>query len=323
MRKDTFAFSWESVIYKGKTYMIPYASQVNLLFYRSDRYADAGLKAPDIGSHMSWEEFLTACQRLTKAPDQWGVAASITKGGVATIFSMFLWSAGCEYMKQEGGEWRVKFGPEGKKAVTFWNDLFNKYKVMPLASMELGSSGLRNGFMQGNFSQMIGQEYYIGILNAEGGPDFQWNKQWKAQGMPVDKYKKISIPRTVGMAIAENSKNKEAAWMLVDFLTSAEAQKIWWTPNPKLGGLLPARTSVIKDAQYARDDYEWPLIRSLVLDKGYHHNLPIHPGFKQFSDQIFGIGVHKMLLGEMTVDQTIKFIEDEGNKVIAEFKQFE
>ena len=75
--------------------------------------------------------------------------------------------------------------------------------------------------------------------------------------------------------------------------------------------------------QYDLEDYEWPLIKYLLFDESYHHNLPIHPAFRQFSSQVFGTGVHKMMLREFKVDEAIKFIETEGNKLIEEFKPFE
>jgi ABC-type glycerol-3-phosphate transport system substrate-binding protein len=322
-REDTFPFLWEAVSYKGKVYMMPYMSQVNMIFYRKDRYEEAGLKAAPIGSYYSWEEFRDASLKLTKVPDQWGIAASIPKEWAHTILCMFLWSAGSEYMAEERGEWRVKFGAEGRKALTYINDLFNKDKVAPPASMEIGSTGLRNGFLQGDFSQIIGQEYYIGLLNAQGGSDFQWDRQWRAQAMPVDKSRKLSLPRTCGFAIAENSKNKDAAWMFVDFMTSADAQKIWFYPDPQEGGQIPARRSAMEDDQYSLEKYDWPLIRYLIFDEGYHHNLPIHPAYGQFGSQVFGLGVHNILLGNMTVDQAIEFMEVEGNKLIQEYKPYE
>jgi ABC-type glycerol-3-phosphate transport system substrate-binding protein len=227
-------------------------------------------------------------------------------------------------MAPEGGEWRVKFGPEGKRALTFWNDLFNKHKVFPLAILELGSSGAREGFMQGKFSQLFGQEYYIGIYNAEGGDSFQWNKEWSAQAMPIDKHRSINHPRTQGYAIAENSKHKDIAWEFVKFMSSTEAQLVWFsTHDPKLAGVVPTRKSVINHEQFDVEDYEWPLLKYLLLDEDYHHIPIVHPAFQQFDSQVFKIGVEKMMLGEFTVDEAIEWIETEGNKVIEEFKAYE
>ena len=111
--------------------------------------------------------------------------------------------------------------------------------------------------------------------------------------------------------------------MFVDFMTSSDAQKLWFYPDPLVGGQIPARRSSMQDKQYDLKEYDWPLVRHLIFDKEYHHNLPVHPAYSQFGSQIFGLAIHKTLLGEMTVDQAIGFMEVEGNKLIEEYKPYE
>lgn len=101
----------------GKTYGIPYDLGVQLLYYRSDLFAQYGLTVPK-----TWEEFRATAEKLkAEAP---GTYLTPTVGDDGVTLSALAWQAGASWFSTKGDTWKVNFEDKAtKKVADYWQGM--------------------------------------------------------------------------------------------------------------------------------------------------------------------------------------------------------
>lgn len=229
----------------GKWYGIGSCWVIHHLYYNADILQKAGVEPPssDPAKAWTWDQFLDAARKLTvdgngKHPNeagfdpnnvqQWGV--SWPNGGIqrdALVFS----NGGEAFAK----DYTCKYGePAAVEAIQMLADLATKHHVAPQTAQteQLGMS-----------SQQMLASGKLGIL-ADGS--------WALQDIAKLGFKygcgvlpKLKTPMTAGTAhlhvISKGTKNPEAAWKLLAFLSSDDYQR----GLCKAGLWLPSHTSLL------------------------------------------------------------------------------
>ncbi|MEV6237620.1 sugar ABC transporter substrate-binding protein [Lentzea sp. NPDC051838] len=213
----------------GKLYAVPASGNLDVIWYRSDRFRENGIAEPS-----TWDDLVKAAARLTKPADnQYGFTL---RGGAGSIFQLL-----SEAYSYSGVE---KFYDGGKSTVS---DPRNAELVRKVA--ELYKKATPEADVNNNYTQMVAQftggtvammHHNLGstgdVMKALG-PD-------KVSAMPLPKGpsgKRTVVPNpTDGFAVFKGGKHTDAAWKFVEFLTSAESNGYW---NEKVGQI-PANTDV-------------------------------------------------------------------------------
>lgn len=200
--------------YDGKLYAMPDRGGALTLYYNKDMFDKAGLSYPT--QAWTWVEFLDAAQKLTvrdgDAVTQYGFAA----GGWWPWWMSFIYMNGGAVLDANGQP--VVNSPEAVEAIQFYNDLVYTYKVAPSPEdyANLGTNSPDPLFAQGKVAMSTTGFWGIGGLK---DATFNWDIA------PLFKNK---IPATVlfgsGFGISKDSKNPEAAWKVIEYLTSEEGQ---------------------------------------------------------------------------------------------------
>lgn len=110
---------WEQVVINGNVYGIPQDIGTQVLYYRSDIFAAAGLSAPT-----TWDEYLADAAALKETnPDSY-VTAFPTNGGA--WFASLAWNNQSEWFSTEGDSWQVNLDDDASIEVAdYWQRMLD------------------------------------------------------------------------------------------------------------------------------------------------------------------------------------------------------
>jgi multiple sugar transport system substrate-binding protein len=238
--------------YQGKQYFLPKDFSPLAVYYNKKVFDQYKVAYPKDG--WTWDEFLKTAQALTKdtnnngTPDVWGVqlAANWTSG-----FEYWVAAAGGRLISDDGKKY-VGFmdSPETIKAVQFYSDLYNKYKVAPPpADLSLWGGG-NPEFESGTAAMRVfGRWPQAGLLKDP-------NVDLGLVTVPVGE-KNANVLFWGGFGINAGTKNAEAAWRFLKFYAGAEGSKVWVQHG------IPPVAAVANEAGLTKDPIEGVWIKSL------------------------------------------------------------
>lgn len=207
--------------YAGNLYIMPFGLDTRLLYYRTDLLEEAGYTEPP----QTWDELVEVAKALTKDVDgdgnidQWGFVSLGLPGQVFNTYTFF------DFLFQNGGQLFNEEGepafnsPEGVEALQFMVDLKNVHQVMPPDVVTYDNNEVHEGFLAGTFAMANHWPYLWGML---AGTELEDVVGYAPQAAPEGGESRTTFNRW-GFGIPKMSENKEAAWDLIQYLTSAEA----------------------------------------------------------------------------------------------------
>jgi arabinogalactan oligomer / maltooligosaccharide transport system substrate-binding protein len=217
--------------FKGKTYGLPQVTDALALLYNKRLFKEAGVEPPK-----TMDEFLAVAQKLTnKEKGQYGFAM---RGGEAYWIQPFVWAFGGDLIDSKDMSVKINT-PESVKGLQFVIDLKDKYGVMP-NEMDFANDYQNTmvGFKSGKFAMILNGPWATTDLLADG--EFKAADNLGIAPIPAGPDGKFGSPMGGhGLVISVNTKNREAAYKLIEFITAKENQAKFATQN----NLLPTRKS--------------------------------------------------------------------------------
>ncbi len=137
--EDLIPGAYGSVVWKDNIYGFPNEATNLEFIYNKDIFKDAGLNPPK-----TYNEFIEAGQKLTLRDEeekvtQWGfMRASGVDGWSMHVTWQFLWANRATILNESGTEPAVTT-PELIKAVQDISDIYNKYQIAPLATVDVSA----------------------------------------------------------------------------------------------------------------------------------------------------------------------------------------
>jgi multiple sugar transport system substrate-binding protein len=149
----------KSTKFGGHYYGIPADSYFLFLLYRKDLFQKEGLDPAT--PPRSWTELASTAEKLThREKGQYGLGL-VPK---TWYFQDFVWQAGGEMIREEGGKVRSAFAePPAVKALQFWKDLRFKHKVLQ-PDVLMSESELLHLFALGKVAMIFGTEKQLPSL---------------------------------------------------------------------------------------------------------------------------------------------------------------
>jgi len=222
----------EALSYNGRLYAIPRDVSNLVIYYNKDLFAKYNVPYPD--KNWEFKDFLATAQKLTKdtnkdgKTDIWGVSFEED-----LIYYL-------PYLMSEGGgvlsddlKTSIINTPESKKGLQFYTDLRNKYNVAPKAS-ESASATMAQLFLQEKLGMYISGRWMVPKYRT----DAKFN--WDVINFPKGDKGSVVAMDASGWAIAKSSNNKEAAALLIKYLSSKKSIEKF----NKSGLIVPARIDV-------------------------------------------------------------------------------
>jgi multiple sugar transport system substrate-binding protein len=207
--------------FDGKTYGLPKDAGPLALFYNTDLLTAAGVQPPT-----NWDELRTAAKALTKD----GVAG-LCVGPELPRVGAFIYQAGGGIYNADGTELTIT-SPESVAGIDYFLELHTAKTLQTPA--DLGAGWCGEAFGQGKAAMTMEGTWLFPPLETDF-PDIKFDVAELPQGVQKGN---LSFTNAYGMGV--DSKNKEAGWVLLQYLTGPEGMGKWTS----LGLALPAREDV-------------------------------------------------------------------------------
>jgi len=232
---DYFDSAWKTNIVGGVVSGVPWYVETRLLYYRTDIAAKAGITKPPA----TWEELKAMATAMKdKGGSKWGISLG-TKNWQE--YFPFLWSNGGDVTDASGTP--TLNTPQAVEALTFYDSFFED-GLTPKSVPE--GFAIEAAFVKGDNPMFFSGPWHLGLVEKAGGADFK--DKWAIAPMP----KKVSATSFLGgsnVVVFKGSKNKDAAWAFVKFLSDPKTQALWY----KTATDLPAVQSGWEDAAVKSD----------------------------------------------------------------------
>jgi multiple sugar transport system substrate-binding protein len=128
---DLAPAAWGASQFKGVQYAVPNRSGPGVYYYNKTVFDRAGVPYPVDG--WTYADLLEIAQKLTIPGEQYGIGipADISDpSNVSTMFAPILWAMGGDFLTADGSAPAIN-SPAAVAAITYWSDLYLKYKVAP------------------------------------------------------------------------------------------------------------------------------------------------------------------------------------------------
>src|SRR3954449_12493942 len=225
-----------STVFDKSMYGLPFDGESTGLFYRTDLFQAAGIKqAPK-----TWEEFAAAAAALTK-PQQKQYGYALFAPESAYYWYPWLWQSGGKLLSDDGKQ--VLFNSaQAKQSADFYVGLG---KYAPKDFLNSNSYDGRVAFASGKVAMYMAGAWFAGTLQGEYP---KLKGKWAAAPLPEGTSGCATTIAGDTLVMLNGSKNKDAAWKWIEFLSSPENMSAWTFGSPN-GTTLPPRTSLLKSPQ--------------------------------------------------------------------------
>ncbi len=202
--------------FQGTIYAIPWRAGASVFLVNCKMFEDAGLEVPTL--NWTWEDLTTLSAALTDKDAGkygFGLVGSSTDFATEWQFWPFLLQAGGKIYENNRAAFNT---PEGVKALEYLISL-KPYIPEGFTSMDLNQ--LIDLFVSNKVAMFQDGPWFIGIIQ-KGNPDFDVCVAPMVVGDQPG-----NITGGTALGISPLSKNKEAAWKFIEYMTSDDVLGRW------------------------------------------------------------------------------------------------
>jgi ABC-type glycerol-3-phosphate transport system substrate-binding protein len=295
-RRNDFLYPWDDTTFDGKKYAFRQSVRVaNLNFYHTDIFSEAGYDTIPT----SIEEFTTAAKAATKN-EVVGFLMPFSKADNLNRFFQtvppLFWAEGTDLVDPETG--KALFHQEtGQKIFQWFQDLIYVHEISPSGEATMDSEAANRMFASGtlasNWHHSSQWAEWIALAR-EGVLGTSFQPSFTGEIAPASTEGGWTLCMSKGA-------DEEAAWKLIDFFQSNEAELI----DAEVGGELPTRKSALDDPFFQGEEFarqrEW-------LDYLAEHGHPattIKIEHRQELANILGDAAQRIIAGQADVASTL------------------
>jgi ABC-type sugar transport system, periplasmic component len=294
-KSQFFPGAWDTTVVNGTSYGVPWYVETRVIYYRKDLAEKAGIMQPPA----SWEDLKALAKGMVdKAGAKWGISLQAGGTGSWQTVMPLVWQAGGGIVDEAGKTFTLDAQPN-IDALTYYKSFFTE-KLSPTA---LDPGALEAGFIKGSIGAFISGPWHIGILKDQGGAGFLD----KVGLAPMPKNKAgTSFVGGGDIAVFKNTKNRDAAWKFVQYLSQPEVQVKWYQTVSDL----PSLQSAWDNSAISSDKY-LPTFRDQLKDAKAP---PAIPNWEQVAAQIDS-EVEKLCKTAETPDAAAKAMQQKATSI--------
>jgi multiple sugar transport system substrate-binding protein len=209
----------------GTSYGIPWYVETRLVYYRTDLAKKAGMTTPPT----DWDGLKSMAKAMQdKAGAKWGIG--LQAGGTGSWQSVmpFAWSAGADLTKDGGKAYNFD-SPELLKATKYYQSFFTdgiSDKAAP------ATPTTEPDFVSGKVPMFISGPWEMSAVEKAGGGD-KFKDKYDVFQIPADKTSSSFVGGS-NLAVFKNTKNRDSAWKLVQWLADPKVQVKWYQSSTDL-----------------------------------------------------------------------------------------
>lgn len=240
---DYFAGIWDTNVVAGQLYGVPWYVDTRLIFYRRDLLHAAGFDHPP----QTWDEWKQMLAAVKERAGPGRFAILLPSNEFEPLLALALQQD--DPLLRENGRFG-NFESEGfRRALAFYLEMFHRGWAPGDAGGDVAN--VWNEFGRGYFSFYISGPWNISEFKRRLPPEAQ--DSWMTAPLPGPDGPGASIAGGSSLVVFRASRQKDAAWQLVEYLSQPDVQQQF---HVLTGDLPPRRTSwsggSLADDLYAR-----------------------------------------------------------------------
>jgi multiple sugar transport system substrate-binding protein len=300
---DFVARAWNLGVVGGKRYGVPMDTHILGLYYNTELFEQAGLdpKKPPVNS---MDEFVAAAKKLTKGPNQWGVAIPSS-----TAWPVRYWMA---FLAQQGGKMftddmtKATFNDaKGKAAFQFMADLIHVHKVAPPVMTDINKA-----FLTKQAAMILIGPWLVNSAQRQEGLKFATAPMPKIFGQ----FASWGMSHQLVLGKQPDRAKQLAAMKFIRYMSE---NSLTWVK----GGQAPARKSILASAEFKAMPLWNAFTPGIQPESGWILNPPIKAQTKVFTHDPASPLVaawESIVQQKKTVDQALADAEKSVNAILAE-----
>jgi len=302
--------SIESSRFKDKLYFLPQQDGFYILLYNKDLFDKAGVPYP--GTTLKWDDIPAVAKKMTRDTngdgklDEWGFYAP--SGDKQWISA--LWINGATYMDEKATK-SLSDRPESNAAVQSYFDRWARHQVAP-SPTDLKESA-NAAWLTGKLGMYMQLNSYFGLFR--DGAQFKWD----IAVLPEGKGGRGTPRETSPFGIGAITKNPDASWQVLDYMTSLEVQKHYSAAQ----GQWPTRKAAQDDYVKSYPKNQPPAGINAVLDmerKGYAKVWPVTTTWIDIQTE-WANAMAPVYKGEATVTQAHTQLRPQFDRLLEEHQR--
>ena len=300
---------WETNEVGNKVYGIPWYVETRALFYRKDLLSAVGMHQPP----KNWDELLKAAKLLTSYSTKlngrpcYGIYLPVNPG-LEWDEIFFAWQNDGNILKDDDCYSNV-LSQNDREAF----DYYVKFFKLGYSPMEANATtNLYQAFASGYVGMFISGPWNINELRNRVG---YLNGKWSVAPLPVNKNRDANAGGS-SLVIFRDSKEKEADWKLIEFLSLPENQlgfyrRTFDLPAVKSAWSEGSRHSSGQDSTLLGN----PLISAFYTQLESSRPFPRIPEWELVTDKM-GQWIETVVWGKNTLDQALIGMDKDINRVL-------
>ena len=237
-----FSGVWQTNLYEGSLYGVPWYVDTRVLYYRPDLLARAGYpEAP-----RDWETWRESMRKIKSLQDPAAhpILLPTNEWEQATILGL---QEGSTLLSEDGTRGAFREAPFAA-AARFYTDLFREDLAPMVSYTQIGN--VYQEFARGNLAYWMTGPWNLGEFRRRLTASEQ--DLWMTAPLPAPResdWPGTSFAGGSSLAVFRGSRSKGEAWKLIEFLSEPRIQSRFYA----LSGDLPARTAAWDDPALAGD----------------------------------------------------------------------
>jgi multiple sugar transport system substrate-binding protein len=266
-----FGGIWSTNTIGDTVYGVPWYVDTRVIFYRKDILARAGYSEMP-ATWAGWKQAMEAVKREL-GPGRYAIFLPTNEWAQPYVFGM---QAGSTLL-DSAGRYGAFSDSAFRRAFDFYVGLFESGLAPAVGNVEIAN--VYQEFARGRFAMWITGPWNLGEFRKRLPADLQ--DDWGTAPLPAPGGDSagVSIAGGASLAMFRASRSKEAAWRLVEFLSSTEQQDRFY----RLTGDLPARTDAWEATGLADD----PEARAFWLQLHRVRPIPKVPEVELIATRVF------------------------------------
>ncbi|BBI33873.1 ABC transporter substrate-binding protein [Cohnella abietis] len=277
-------------------YLIPDAFMGGALFIRTDWMKEANLELPK-----TWDELFNVAEKLTDpSQNRYGFSYRGARAGFDQILAYIFSVTKGESYEADGTS--VLLRPEALTAFKRYTDIYKKGWA-PKDSINWGYQEMVQGFTSG-VTGILAQTTEVVATAKASMKDGTWTVIPNPAALDGNTYGGAGA--SWGYSISKNSKNKEAAWKFIEFLSKPENNNKY----SKVMTMIPIMQDSLKDPEIGQGPMKGFIDMlndpKLIPPADYGK----FPELGEFRESLMDAEVQKYLLGTQSAEDTMKHLGD-------------
>jgi multiple sugar transport system substrate-binding protein len=318
-KKVWFDNEYNTYLYDGKTYALPYAtgSGFFFLFWNKDQFKAAGLD-PD-KPPKNWSEYLDYSKKLTKKNDKGEftqIGGDPAVGGAASnyLFREYLFLNGGNIMSPDRK--KVLFdSPEGLQTLqwltNYYKDVYGGFDKVQSIVGGTGSAPFRDAFLTRKLSMLVDGIWVVATAKAQ-----QADLNFGMALVPYNDKNPKAAYRNIneggwGYAIPKGSKHVKEAWQFLKWTTMDQGNLDFFKSQLRASPVIAYQT----DPFFAKEFTYWNVIQEAIQKTEYSPSTPVAGKLNDITLQM----TQEALLGKKTPEEAIKWAATESQKALDAF----